>query len=81
LYTRKCDATGKNVISNYSLDKQIKVYNQDFWWSDSWDAMKYGLDIDLSKSFFEQMNNLRSKVPTIALWMASNVNSEYVNWV
>jgi Zn ribbon nucleic-acid-binding protein len=41
LYKRKCDATGKNIISIYSPDKNIKVYNQDFWWSDKWNTMDY----------------------------------------
>jgi len=41
LYRRKCDATGKSIISIYSPDKEYKVYNSDFWWSDKWDAMDY----------------------------------------
>jgi hypothetical protein len=41
LYKRKCDATGENIISMYSLDKNLKVYHQDFWWSDKWDVMDY----------------------------------------
>jgi Zn ribbon nucleic-acid-binding protein len=41
LYKRDCDATGKSIISIYSPDKPYKVYNQDFWWSDNWDAMDY----------------------------------------
>ena len=41
LYKRKCDATGKDIISIYSADKPYTVYNQDFWWSDNWDPMGY----------------------------------------
>ena len=41
LYKRKCDASGKEIISIYSPDKNYKVYNQDFWWSDSWKALSY----------------------------------------
>ncbi len=49
LYKRKCDATGKNIVSIYSPGKPYKVYNSDFWWSDSWDAMDYGKDFDFNK--------------------------------
>ena len=41
LYKRKCDATGKDIISMYSPDKKFKVYHQDFWWSDKWDGLNY----------------------------------------
>jgi hypothetical protein len=37
LYKRKCDATGKLIISMYSPDKKFKVYDNDFWWSDKCD--------------------------------------------
>ncbi|USN57706.1 MAG: hypothetical protein H6767_04930 [Candidatus Peribacteria bacterium] len=41
LYKRQCDATGKPIVSIYSPDKPYTVYEQDFWWSDAWDALKY----------------------------------------
>ncbi len=34
LYTRKCDATDATIISIYSPDKEYKIFNQDYWWSD-----------------------------------------------
>ena len=49
LYKRKCDATGKDIISIYSQDKPLKVYDQKYWWSDNWDPMEYGRDYDFSK--------------------------------
>jgi len=42
LYKRKCDATGKEIISMYSPDKPFKVYDQTEWWSDRWNALDYG---------------------------------------
>ncbi len=81
LYKRKCDATGKEIISIYSPDKQFKVYNQDYWWSDKWDAMDYWRDFDFNKSFFGQFGELLKEVPKIALnWHITNENSEYVNF-
>jgi hypothetical protein len=54
LYKRKCDATGKDIISIYSPDKPYTVYHQDYWWSDAWEPMDYGRDFDFSRSAIEQ---------------------------
>ena len=54
LYSRACDATGKNIISIYSPDKPYTVFAADYWWSDSWDATDYGLDYDFNLSFFNK---------------------------
>ena len=58
LYKRKCDATGENIISIYSPDKEFIVYEQSFWWSDKWSPLDYWKDFDFSKSFFEQFKNV-----------------------
>ncbi|MDD3793951.1 MAG: hypothetical protein PHI37_04005 [Candidatus Gracilibacteria bacterium] len=80
LYKRKCDATGKDIISIYSPDKPYKVYEQSYWWSDKWDAMDYGKNFDFSRSFFEQFDELLKEIPQISLLTAQNINSEYVNY-
>jgi hypothetical protein len=36
-YKRKCDATRDSIISIYAPEKDRKVYNTKYWWSDSWD--------------------------------------------
>ena len=41
LYKRKCDLTGKDIISIYSPDKVYTVYEQSEWWSDKWDPLDY----------------------------------------
>ncbi|MDI6883434.1 MAG: hypothetical protein QMC93_03170, partial [Patescibacteria group bacterium] len=74
LYKRKCDATGKEIISIYSPDKSFKVYDQKYWWSDNWDPMEYGRDYDWNKPFFEQLKKLIKDVPKIL--MASQVGAE-----
>ncbi|EKD44619.1 MAG: hypothetical protein ACD_71C00073G0001 [uncultured bacterium (gcode 4)] len=79
LYKRKCNATQKDIISVYSPDKSYKVYHQDYWWSDKWDAMDYGNDFDFNKSFFEQFEDLIKNVPSIALWAFQWENAEYNN--
>jgi len=41
LYKRKCDASGKDIISIYSPDSPYKVYEQNFRWSDAWEPLDY----------------------------------------
>ena len=63
LYHRKCDLSGKELISNFSPDKPNKVYDQKDWWSDKWDALSYGMDFDFTRPFFDQFEELLKKVP------------------
>ena len=78
IYKRKCDATGKDIISLFSPDAPCPVYESDYWYSDDWDAHKYGRDFDFSRSFFEQWWELKKVVPmpgkSVWKWL---VNSEY----
>ncbi len=80
LYKRRCDATGKDIISIYSPDKSLLVYHQDYWWSDAWDPMVYAWEFDFSRSFFEQFQELLMQVPKIALSTEKLENSDYVNY-
>lgn len=88
LYKRKCDFSGKEMLSLYPPDAKYKIYDQKVWWSDSWalsgtrccsDAMSYGRDFDFTKPFFEQFENLMSEVPRINLQNRNNENSDYCN--
>ncbi len=63
LYKRKCDATGKEIISLFSPDAPCPVYESDYWYSDQWDALQYGRDYDFSRPFFEQWEELKKLVP------------------
>lgn len=79
-YKRKCDATGIDIISIYAPEKDRKVYNIKYWWSDKWDPKEYGRDFDFSRSFFEQFAELQKDVPVLALMNddgIGSVNSEY----
>jgi len=80
LYKRKCDATGKNIISIYSPDKEYKVYDLKFYLSDNWDALDYWTDFNFKKNVFSQFNDLLKQVPRIPFFQSQNENSEYSNW-
>lgn len=81
LYKRKCNAPGHNedIISVFSSDKPFTVYDDRFWWSDSWDALEYGRNYDFSKPFFTQFRELLEKVPLINLSITNMVNCSYCN--
>lgn len=80
LYKRKCDLTGKEIISMYPADAKFPVYQKDEWWSDKWDPLTYGMDFDFSKTFTENFEKLQRLVPRMALTVTNVVNSDYVNY-
>jgi Zn ribbon nucleic-acid-binding protein len=80
LYKRKCDATGRDIISIYSPDKPYTVYNQEYWWSDAWDPMSYGREFDFSRGAMEQMDELIRNVPKMSISVEKQENSEYTNY-
>ncbi len=63
LYKRKCDGTGKEIVSNYSPDKKNIVYDVSYWFSDAWDQFSTGMYFDFSRSFFEQFEELIKIAP------------------
>lgn len=79
LYKRKCDATGKDIVSMYSPDKPFKVYHQDYWWSDAWDPMDYGRNFDFGRGFFEQFGEIDRTIPKFGLIQRNSINSDYAN--
>jgi hypothetical protein len=79
LYKRKCDASGKDIISIYSPDKPYKVYDQKFWRSDEWNPLDYGRDFDFEKSFMQQFNSLLKDIPHISVVTISNENSIFTS--
>lgn len=79
MYKRKCDFSDKEIISMYPPDSPFPVYEQDFWWSDQWDALSYGRDFDFSRSFWDQFRELQLSVPRLALVNKQSKNSHYTN--
>ena len=80
LYRRKCDFSGKDIVSLYAPNSPYTVYDQKIWMSDQWDPTKYGIAFDPNLSFFAQFNSLLTKVPRLSLNNEANENSEYNNY-
>jgi hypothetical protein len=78
-YKRKCDASEKKIVSIYSPDKPYKVYSPEEWWSDSWDALSFGREVDFSRGFFEQFAALMMAVPHIGVLNVNSQNSSFTN--
>jgi len=81
LYKRKCDVSGhgEEILSIYSPDKILNVYDQKHWWSDEWDSLVYGRKYDFSKPFFQQYKELRDNFPLMSVSNSNAVNSDYCN--
>jgi hypothetical protein len=79
LYKRKCDYSGKDIVTTYSPESPYKVYSNDVWYSDKWDPRDYGRDYNFTKPFFQQFKELQIAVPRLALVAFDVENSPYVN--
>lgn len=77
MYKRKCDKTGRPIISAHHPDKPFPVYANDVWWKDDWDAKSYGRDFDFARPFFEQFNELSLSVPRAASIVVNSENCDY----
>lgn len=78
IYKRKCDATGKDLITYYHPQTPIKLYEREYWFSDEFDPTIYARDYDFSRSFFEQFRELLWDVPKHD---SSNIQSEGCEYV
>lgn len=79
LYRRRCQKSGKTIISMYREDQPFPVYANDVWWGDDWDALDYGRSFDFSRPFFEQYAELANVVPRHATMNVQCENCEYSN--
>jgi len=79
LYHRKCDATGKDIITMFAPEQTLVVYDRDYWWSDKWDQLASERDYDFSKPFFQQFKELFEKAPLPNLANSNIINSAYAN--
>jgi hypothetical protein len=78
-YKRDCSLCKKSMVSIYNPAYPGPVYCQSCWWSDKWDPMDFGREVDFSRPFFEQFLEHRYQVPRVALANHESVNSEYSN--
>ncbi len=83
LHRVKCAAPGHNeeIISMYDPEESLVVFDNEYWWSDKWDAFDYGLVYDFSVPFFTQFSKLLHNVPLVALSVINSVNCEYTNYM
>ena len=82
LYKRPCDVPGHSelLISNFSPESMMPVYDQMSWWSDAWDPLSYGQNYDFNTPFFEQWRDLFYRVPQPNLTNMNPIASDYVNF-
>ncbi|MDD4628672.1 MAG: hypothetical protein PHE68_04760 [Candidatus Peribacteraceae bacterium] len=82
LYKRTCGLTGKNVLSDKDPEQPYIVYDQEVWYSDRWDALKFGREVDFSRPFFDQLKELSLVVPYPSRFTVPQFdeNSEYTNY-
>ncbi len=67
LYKRPCDLCKKEHISMYHPDASVTVYCPDCWWSDKWEGLEYGIDVDFSRPFLEQFHEQFKRIPLLSL--------------
>jgi len=77
MYRRKCDLTGKSMVSFYHPESPYTVYFHEEWWSDKWDPLEYGQDFDFNRPFFEQFDELLKKIPHMSMMITHGENSDY----
>jgi len=65
------------VFSTFAPDALFKIYERDYWWSDGWNALDYGQEIDWSKPFLAQIKELLQKVPLPSRSVIAMTNSDY----
>ena len=81
LFKRNCNANWKEIISMYSPDKDLVIYNEEDWWSEKWDSLDYWIDFDFNKLFFDQYKDFIKKIPhkTLINNFRTNENSSFWN--
>jgi len=79
LYRRKCDVTGKDIISIFSSDSLFKVCDKDYWYSDKFDPLEYGRDYDFNRPFFEQFKDLSLTIPMPSMRVERSENCDFNN--
>jgi len=81
LYWRTCSKSGQRILSQYHPEHPFPVYAPEVWWSDTWDGLDHGREIDLLQPFFPQFKALKSVVPHQARFViqGSMENSDFTN--
>lgn len=79
-FKRSCNAPGhrEGIVTIFPPASPHKVYDNNYWYSDSWEATSYGRSYEHSRKFFDQFKDLFFNVPHLPLERDTTaVNSEY----
>ena len=76
---RKCDLTGRDILSIFPPDFPNPVYYYEDWFKDTWNPLQYGREFDFSRPFFDQFADLMGVVPLTSLNAHALQNCDYVN--
>ncbi len=79
LYKNTCIGSQKELLAGYSPESWAKVMDYELWFSDAFNPLDHGRDIDFSKTFFEQFRDLVREVPRLNISVNNLENSPYVN--
>ena len=79
LFRKTEKRTGKVLFSTFPEKSPYEIYEHDYWWSDEWDAIDFGKEVDFSRSFLAQLYELSLAVPRPNKTVRGMVNSDYSN--
>ncbi len=79
LYWTKDPRTSKDILSCYDPAEGHTVYDHSYWWSDEFDPLVYGRDVDFSRPFFEQYFEMVQEIPKSNLTILKSENVDYCN--
>ena len=54
MYKRKCDLSGEEIIAIYPQNTPFPVYTPNAWYSDDWDPIQYGKDLQVKHEIFSE---------------------------
>ena len=63
----------------YDAHVPFPVYDMHEWWSDKWNGLDYGRDVDWNRSVFEQLKPLHQTVPRMNIINVMCENTDYSN--
>ena len=75
----KSALSGKTIITVLPESVPFPIYDRAEFVSDAWDPLTYGKDYDESRSFIEQLVELRSKVPHPHQVGTKNLNCDWTD--
>ena len=74
----RTDGQGKDIVSVYDPQSPGQIVDVDYAFSDEFNALQYGKELNVQESFFSQWKKLSETVPRPAI--ATDDNSENCTW-